>query len=177
MAQYQDEANIRSLSDVRKTGDGLFNLLKPSLKIDKGNNNIELVPFTVQREHEMRIDLIFKDMYMIETPSPTLMNDVDVILFINKIDNPLNIKVGQVLYYPISQSDLERYRVTESEELDTRENKSGLQNKLAVPNKSTKKDSSRESFKKNGFSLPPTAQPIPIEPVRIQNQNFTLGGI
>lgn len=176
MAAYENEPNIASLSNgVRKSvATGLFNLITPTFQI---NNNVELLPFTVQRDHEMRIDLIFKDMYVVDTPDPTIMYDIDVILFINKIDNPLNIKSGQTLYYPSKQSDLQLFRLSEQEELGTRANKSVNQNKLAVPNKSTKKDSSREAFKKNGFSLPPTAQPIPIEPVRIQNQNFTLGGI
>jgi hypothetical protein len=50
-------------------------------------------------------------------------------------------------------------------------------NKLSVPNKSTKKDTNREKYKENNYSLPPVVLSKPREPVRLENGKFSIGGL
>ena len=134
----------------------------------------------VEEWHEMRIDLLFMDMYQLE-PNAVFdyLSDIDVILAINNIDNPLNIRKGMILRYP--STDMERLRVkTGTESFERKEN--NIISKLVVPNKSTRKDSSREKFKESGYSLPPTILSKPKDPVRIldNNPNFStisVGGL
>jgi hypothetical protein len=178
MASYEFEPNVRCLFEEIKQNatSGLYNLFNPSF-VKADPNQLELRTFVVRQEHEMRIDLIVKEMYDLEFAGPEIMRDVDVILYLNDIDNPLNITRGMILYYP-EQGSLENYRVKAEILADTSYTKNSEKNKLFVPNKTTKKDSSREKFKNNGYSVPPTAQSNPRPPVSVSaDGNFVLGGL
>ncbi len=149
----------------------LYDLTTPSFYYIEEVNMFE---FKVQKWHEMRIDLIFKDMYNIEDNAVgVFLEDFDIILYINNIDNAINIKEGLTLMYP-SQEDLSKFRrplsVDDKDKFKVRE-------KLIVPNKSTRKDKTREEFKENDYSLPPVVMESPRAPVRISNGKFSIGGI
>ena len=72
--------------------DGLFDLFEGYIIY---RSDIPLLDFEVQDWEEMRIDLIFQRMYNLEPNEVNIyLAEIDVILFINQIDNPLNIKKG-----------------------------------------------------------------------------------
>lgn len=119
----------------------------------------------------MRIDLIISSIY---GDTVTAMEAIDVILTLNGIDNPLNIKEGTRIYYPKNIDSIDNYRVP-PEELPGE-----ARNPLAVlgkANKNTKIDPKRAAFVKNGYSLPPTVNRTPINPVRVESGNLLAGGV
>lgn len=164
--------NVGILNKIKtnKDQDGLFDLFESFMvyRLD-----IPLFEYEVTESDEMRIDLIFQKMYDLEPIEVGLyLNDIDVILFINHIENPLNIKSGMILRYP-ERDKLGSYRY--EEDLNSRsKNKTPI---LAVPNVSTKRDKDRENYKKNGFSLPPVAQAVPRPAVRREDGVVKVGGI
>jgi hypothetical protein len=148
----------------------IFNILSPNFVF---RGDITLNEFTVSSDNEMRIDLIFQSMYDLEPNFTFLLEDVDVILFINNISNPINIKSGMTLLYP-SLEDIGKFRLEVS---SLNEDRLSVKEKIIVPNKSTKKDKDREKFKEDGFSLPPVVLETPRPPVRIENGKFSVGGL
>ncbi len=116
--------------------------------------------YQVQPEEGMRIDLICYNIY-------NKTDYIDILLNINEIDNPLNIKVGDILKYP-SQSDIELFRIRS-------ESKNTVKS-LLNRNKAPKKDDSRKKYIEENFSLPPTVLSSPLEPVRQEGNNIVIGG-
>ena len=155
----------------------LYNLFKPTLVYLDDVQGIDVTyrDFLVEEYHEMRIDLLFRDMYDLEPNEVGVyLGNIDIICFINDIDNPLNIKRGMTLRYPDIE-DFTKFRF--SEDQDDFGKKEDVKSKLVVPNKSTRKDKSREKFKEAGFSLPPVVLDKPKPPVRIKNGKFSVGGL
>jgi hypothetical protein len=64
-------------------------------------NTSALREYKVVLEDEMRVDLFFKNIYGIESSVLHLYLHDDIILYINNIDNPLSIKEGMLLRYPL----------------------------------------------------------------------------
>jgi hypothetical protein len=151
---------------------GLYNLFEPHMYI---NPQVPLLTYTVQRGEDMRIDLIMQNMYSIE---PNVIGDylehIDVLLYINNIDNPLNIIEGSVLLYPNSIDRFDEFRIRE-DDFDAK-NKN-LNKKLAVPNVGRKIDPKRKQYIDNGYSFPPTVLKEPKDPVTLSNGKFYIGGI
>jgi hypothetical protein len=165
--------NILTLSNKIKTNNdqgGLYDLFEQFIVY---RPDIGVFEFEVQEFEEMRIDLIFQRMYDFDPIETGLyLENIDVILFLNGLDNPLNIKKGMILRYP-AFTDLGKFRYEEDADSRTK-NKTPL---LAVPNVSTKKDKSRENFKKNGYSLPPVALSNPKPAVRSEDGIVKVGGL
>lgn len=136
---------------------------------------IPLSEYTVQREEEMRLDLIMGNMYDVEGLELfDYLAEMDIILFINGIDNPLNIREGLVLRYP-EFADFDKFRIND---VDRDFNKTNnISKRLSFPNKKTRKDKSRQDFIKNGYSLPPVVLETPKDPVRIEDGKFSIGGL
>jgi len=167
--------------------DSVFDLTIPSfvyvdIDITDGfNNTVTFNTITVEEKHEMRIDLLFMDMYDIDPYlSDVYLGNIDIILALNNIDNPLNIKKGMEIKFP-SLEQLDNLRIRpENDSFDKKNNRS-VRDRLVVPNKSTRKDSSREKFKESGYSLPPVVLRKPKKPVSITGDgtSFTIsaGGI
>lgn len=155
----------------------LYNLFNPTLIYldDVPGIDVTYRDFLVEEYHEMRVDLLFRDMYELE---PNVVGDyignIDIICFINDIDNPLNIKRGMTLRYP-NIEDFSKFRFREDQ--DNFNKKSDVRSKLVVPNKSTRKDKNREKFKEGEFSLPPVVSNNPRPPVRIEGGRFSVGGL
>lgn len=140
------------------------------------NPTINLSEYIVERDVEMRIDLIFKRIYNLEYNEVNLyIGDIDVILYINGIDNPLNIKEGMSIKYPINIGDFINFRVSNVE--DDLNNVNITKDILSFPNKSTKKDKSRVNYLKNDYSLPPVVLDTPRKPVSIKDGKFSIGGV
>ena len=116
--------------------------------------------YSVQKGEEMRIDLICHSIYQ-------NTNYIDILLNVNEIDNPLNIKAGDVIKYP-SVNDIPLFRVR-TESKDTVKS-------LLNRNKAPRKDESRKKYIEENFTLPPTVLPNPIEPVTQEGNNIVIGG-
>lgn len=157
--------NIKSISEA-KYNNGVYEIETPSFFF---NINIRMYSYVVQRTEEMRIDLVMQSMY----GDGYNFEDLDVILYINGIDNPLNIKEGVTLFYP-GIEDIDKFRYYEKGKYT--ENKK-ISEKLSVPNKTTRKDSSREDFVNNGYSLPPVVLPETKQPVRVSSDKIIIGGL
>lgn len=155
--------NIKSLSELKYNQDNkMYNLYSPDMYYP----SLSLMSYTVQKEEEMRIDLVMMSIY----DDKYTLEDIDVILFINGIDNALNINIGDVIYYP-DKSRLSYFRYyIETNEINIAE-------KLSTPNKSTVKDPNRKKFIENGYSLPPVVLKEPKVPVRIEGDSIVMGGL
>jgi len=130
--------------------------------------------YKVKREHEMRVDLLFQDIYNLEPNEVGVyLENIDILLYINNIDNPLSIKEGMILKFP-NISNFGEFRISLS---TLEEDKLSIREQIIVPNKSTRKDKDREKFKSNNYSLPPVVLETPRAPVRISNGKFSVGGI
>jgi phage pi2 protein 07 len=169
--------DIKSLNEYLRIDENnsLYNFFRPVILRPSVKN--DLLKHEVNQSEEMRIDLIFQNIYDLTPQEVGLyLEQIDVLLGLNNIDNPINIRKGSIIYYPEEVGDLDRLRIDRDENRDII--KSSVGKKLAVPNKSTRKDTSRSKYTENGFSLPPVVQETPKPPVKIENGNrFSVGGL
>lgn len=149
------------------TIDEKWNLFVPSILYT--NNNLSL--YTVQSGEEMRIDLVVLSMY---NDNYKALDDIDIILRINNIDNPLNIIEGMELYYPPDISSLDSYRILYDDNSNIGKS---IRDVLSKPNKTTKKDNNRKDFLENNYSLPPVVLEQSKSPIRLENGEIKIGGI
>lgn len=157
--------NIKSLSEARWVN-GKKDLNVPSFRID--GSSLEM--YTVQRGEDMRIDLVMKSIY----DDIYNFTDIDVILHINHIDNPLNIREGMIIYYPASQESFDSFRHYESGNVAS--NKS-VKQRLGVLNKTTRVDEKRKKFLDSNYSLPPVVLQETKEGVTIGATTIKVGGL
>ena len=152
---------------------GFYDLFTPTFI---SNPNIKLNQYIVTKDDEMRIDLVFANMYSIDISDlASYLEDIDVILYINNIDNPLNIKENMILDYPII-GELENYRYLPPTTLSN----NSITKQLGTPNtpnKTTRRDVSRQNYIENDYSLSPVVLDTPREPVRIIDGRFSIGGL
>jgi hypothetical protein len=170
--------NIKSINEyIKAEGDELYNLFNPLFESRPSViGDVTYFEYVVPKYQDMRIDLIFRDMYDLDGyTGNTYLQDIDVILYINNIDNALNIKEGMILRYPSSIESLSNFRV--NEEQQDKFDKKEITRKLVFPNKVTRKDNSREKFKENGYSLPPVVLSSPKPPISVDNGQFSIGGL
>jgi len=173
--------NIKSLYKTLrtdKTQSGLLNLFQPTIRggLAESDTDFAFRTYVVTKEDEMRVDLIMKNMYDLSYfEVMDVYQHIDVILTINNIDNPLNIKEGTEIRYPRDIEHLEAFRVETTEERSVTKNK--IASKIGVPNKQTRKDKSRSDYLNNGLALPPTVLDKPKPPVRLSDSNFSVGGL
>ena len=156
--------DIKSFDEIRWV-DGKWNLYSPPFRI----KNITLEPYTVQKGEDMRMDLVMKSIY----DDIYTFSDLDIILHLNNIDNPLNIREGMILFYPPYES-LAEYRFTET--ITTSSSKSVKQS-LGVLNKTTRVDEKRKKFLDSDYSLPPVVLPESTPSVTVDEYNIKVGGL
>ena len=120
---------------------------------------IGTLPYTVPTEFEMRIDLICNDIYK-------STDYCDFIINLNDIDNPLNIKSGDILLYAPIDS-IPYYRISTTSASDKR-------NTLLNNNKSNQNDSYRQKYAENNYQLPPTYLDNPSTPVSVTGTKLTI---
>jgi len=164
--------DFKSIADIKKESpNGLFDLSTPNLTY---RSDVNLNSYTVDQGDIMRIDIIFQKIYGLEANEVGMsLENIDIILFINGIDNPLNIIKGQVILYP-SLDDMEKFRKTE-EQID--QSRLSIKEKLIVPNKSTKKDKNRLRYIEQDYSLPPVVLRTPKAPIRLDGSRMSVGGL
>ncbi len=158
--------DITTLSNLKfNNKTKLYNLYYPNLLYLR---TADLYRYEVKRDEEMRIDSVMTSVYSDQYS----MNDVDIILFINGITNPLSIKEGDILYFP-PMAALSSYRYV----FNIESSGERVREKLAVPNKTTKKDSNRKKFTDNGYSLPPVVLEATKPPVKLEDGKIIIGGL
>lgn len=118
----------------------------------------ESANYIVQEDEVMRIDLICYRIY-------ESVDHVDFLLSYNQIDNPLNIKLGDVIKY-VPDADFSMYKT------NTVDN-SQVVTQLVNANKSTRIDPARQKFLDQGSTLPPNFQEEPRPAVRVED-NFLV---
>ena len=156
--------NIKSLSNVRWVNQK-WDLTVPSFKFP----STVLDVYEVQKGEDMRIDLVMKSIY----DDIYTFSDIDVILYINGIDNPLNIREGMVLYYPPSES-FEEYRYYESERASGGRS---VRQTLGFLNKTTRVDEKRKKFLDSNYSLPPVVLRESAPAVTMDGTSIRIGGL
>jgi|688.fasta_scaffold964673_1 hypothetical protein len=167
--------NVKVLWEVAKSDKfqgGLIDLFEPYMYV---NPTIPLSEYEVKRGEDMRIDLIFQNMYNLD---PSIVGNhlqhIDILLYINNIDNPLNITEGMILKYPIESDRFDEFRLVED---DFKTKTKNINKLLAVPNVSGKIDPKRKSYIDNGYAFPPTVRKEPKSAVSIQEGKFYIGGL
>ena len=164
-------ADIKSLSDAILLKNGKnekeINLFSPSFVW--GANN-PFSKYIVEPYEEGRIDLIMQSMYGTDND---YFSDLDVILYLNEIDNPLSILAGTEMIY-VASDLLSRYRYSEVGDaaVDT-----DIKKLLAVPNKTTRVDKNRQKFVDNNYSLSPVISSNNTPPVIVTENKIIVGGL
>jgi hypothetical protein len=151
---------ITDIDKLKRSSDNqnLFDLTKATFKFSWVD--AQYTQYKVKKGEEMRIDLICNSIY-------GNVDNIDILLNVNNISNPLNIKEGSTILYPdISQLDNLRPR-----EVSTEDKQKLLSNK----DKSTKVDSSRQAYVEANYNLPPTVMDMPTEQIKVASGNVTVG--
>lgn len=138
----------------------LYDLTLPTFDNLPNGDIPDIFSYVVEKHEEMRIDLISLKTF-------GSVDYVDFLLDFNKIDLPLNIKSGDIIYY-VDISQVDNFRIKP-------ENKETIQAKLLNPQKATRKDANRLRYVENNYSLPPTIQDTPVDSVQIFGDNIVLG--
>ena len=116
--------------------------------------------YKVKKGEEMRIDLVCNSIY-------GNIDNVDILLNINNISNPLNIKEGSILRYP-SVDSISILRVKESRN-------NSVQASLSSSNKASIQDSARQQYVEQNYSLPPNVMERPTEQTQILGNTIKIG--
>jgi hypothetical protein len=115
--------------------------------------------YIVQPDEEMRIDLICFRIY--ESVEYT-----DILLSVNEIVNPLNIRAGDVLRYP-DQGSLNFFRIRPKAP-------PAIRPTLVNQGRANIKDPRRLQFIENNFLLPPTLLSVPQSPIIVNPTDITI---
>jgi hypothetical protein len=115
--------------------------------------------YVVQKSDEMRLDQICFNIYGSTEYIGFLMN-------YNNIDNPLNIKEGDEVLY-VSEELIDLYKLQDSQSISSIE--------VNLPNRTTRKDKSRQSYLENSGQLPPTVLNRPTPSVTLNGNNIVIG--
>jgi hypothetical protein len=129
---------IHDLDKLQKDSSGNYDLIPLTFKADFSSIPYQL--YEVQEGEEMRIDLVCQSIY-------NNTDYVDILLNVNDIDNPLNIKKGTIIAYPTK--NIETLRVSDESNQTTID-------VLANTNKQQRKDNNRKQYVENKLTLPPT---------------------
>ncbi len=114
---------------------------------------------TILPEEEMRIDLVSYNLY-------GSSDYADILLRVNDIINPLNIKSGDVIIYP-DASSLLSFRVTPPTPADERAT-------LLNSTRANIRDPRRTQFLENNIRTAPTVLQVPQSPIQINNDSIII---
>jgi hypothetical protein len=154
---------IVSIDNLKRNIDNnLVDLVSPSFQYRLG---VDLYEYLVQDGEEMRIDLIMQSLNI-------SLEHMDIIMYINNIDNPLNIRKDMIILYP-RENDINLFRYIPSKSSGDIEVKDKI---TPRPNKTTRKDPNRKKYIDEEYSLPPVVLENPVNHVRIENGNIMIGG-
>ena len=131
--------------------------------------NYVLEEYIVKDHEEMRFDLIIESMY----ESTLYYEYLDVILYINDIDNPLNVLSGKIILYP-PKENLDSYRmVIQKTEIlgDNNKNMNGNHTKV------NRVDKNRADFINNNYTLNPVQSPDNQGSIKMINNSVVISGL
>ena len=151
---------IKSLGISPKKSDETFDITLNAFD-SNSTSLLTALPYRVQKGEEMRIDLISETLYRD-------IDDIDILCYINNIDNPLNFKEGEVILYP-SKDSLDDMRLTDSTLTDE-------EDITQVPSKQTRKDPKRKQYIDNNRKLPPNQLPEKLDPINLDSNEIIIGG-
>lgn len=159
--------NIKSLNNV-KWINGKFVIEDPAFIF---KSEVSFDEYVIQKGEDMRIDLVMQSIYGDYNTS-----DADVLLYINGIDNPINIREGVKLIYP-PVNLIGSFRYEESISKSSSASAKEIRNQLGKLNKSTRKDENRKKFLDSDYSLPPFVMKDPRPGVTVEGTNIKIGGL
>ena len=142
----------------RPINENLYDLTK--LTFRSTFENLAFGQYKIQKGEEMRIDLVCQSIY-------GNVNYVDIILNINNISNPLNIKEGTIIIYPTANS-IPDLRIKDSKN-------NNVQVSLSSGNKASAPDPSRQKYVEENYSLPPNVMTSPTEQVIVSGDTIKIG--
>lgn len=166
-----DIVSIEETKYIINSEDGWdrYDISMPSFTKDDSVRSLSV--YKVQKGEDMRIDLVLMSIY-----DEYSLKDLDVILHINDIDNPLNIREGMELFYPPADNDEPfsgfRYYAPNEEVVSK-----SIKARLGVLNKTTRKDENRKKFLDSNYSLPPTVMRESRPSVTVSDGNIYVGGL
>jgi hypothetical protein len=146
---------LKDLEILKKDELGVYDLGVETWEIPEGS---QFGRYTVQKGEVMRIDLVSESIYGNSENS-------DILLNINLISNPLNIKEGMDIIFPINNIDLFRKTITnDSAVISIKRKNSDSYNKNRAD---------KEKWDKSG--LPPTILSKPTKQISISDNSIVLG--
>lgn len=164
---YDIKSLSESILNISPNGDFNYSLFSPSFVW--GANN-PFSTYVVEKSEEGRIDLIMQSIYGTDL---SYFPDLDIILYLNDIDNPLNILEGtEIIYIQANLLDNYRYR-----DLGDSVVNDDIKKALSVPNKTTRTDKNRQKFVDNNYSLPPVVSSDNTPPVKVTSNKIIVGGL
>lgn len=149
---------IYDIDSLKKDEFGNYDLSQITFKLVL-SGEIRYSYYEVQRGEEMRMDLVCNSIY-------GNTNYIDILCNVNNIDNPLNIKEGSVIIFPINDIDILR---------NSSSNTSDINKVLSNTNKASRIDSNRQKYFENNLSLPPTILEESVNQFDIDSQDIILG--
>lgn len=150
---------IDDINKLKKsTNDNLYDLSK--LTFRSTFEGLNFGEYKIQKGEEMRIDLICQSIY-------GNIDYIDIILNINNISNPLNVKEGTIIIYPSADS-IENLRLKDSKN-------NNVQVSLSSGNKASITDPERQKYVEENYSLPPTIMDRPTEQVIVSGDTIKIG--
>lgn len=149
---------IYDIDSLKKDEFGNYDLSQITFKLVL-SGEIRYSYYEVQRGEEMRMDLVCNSIY-------GNTNYIDILCNVNNIDNPLNIKEGSVIIFPINDIDI--LRNSSSNTID-------INKVLSNTNKASRIDSNRQKYFENNLSLPPTILEESVNQFDIDSQDIILG--
>jgi len=149
---------IYDIDQLGKSDNGLYDLTKLTFKTKF--EGISYGDYVVQKGENMRIDLVCYSIY-------NNVDNIDILLNVNNISNPLNIKEGTIIKYP-NLSSIDEFKVINT-------NSTSVQKSLSNVNKSTTNDSTRQSYVDQNYSLPPTVLDSPVKQTSVDGNTVKIG--
>lgn len=126
------------------------------------NYTTQFFEYTVLPEEDMRIDLVSNSIY-------ASTEYMDLIMSVNEIVNPLNVRAGDVIIYPDTRVvDYFRFTPPAPPYIGT---------PIMNTQKANIRDPKRMEFIENNYQLPPTILPYEQSPIRINRDNITIRSI
>jgi hypothetical protein len=148
---------LHDITSLKRTEaqSNLYDLSEPTFNF----TSTQYFERTILPEEEMRIDLVSYNLY-------GSVDYADILLRVNDIVNPLNIKLGDVIIYPDAASLL-LFRVTPPTPSDERA-------ALLNSSRANIRDPRRTQFLENNIRTAPTVLQVPQSPIQINNDNIVI---
>lgn len=170
-----EDFNIRQFGnfivDKRVEGQNIYDLFRPSIALD--DEIPEMLTFQVTEYEEGRIDLVLDAMY---GDLKMTYTDLDIILYINGIDNPLSIMKGDILLYPPMETLVDFRYESKNEKIDRARRNRTLGVPVGQPNKSSRTDKNRTAYL-DKVAFNPTINEVPKNGVTTQGNSILIGGV